>query len=205
MNPNLQKQILIGLISGLLVSGVAYLLMSGKRDELAAVTAQCEKLEGDVAKGRQLKANYEKLKEEVEKAQVRIDKLVALMPTDTDTGEIPYKIKKLADDSGIDQSSFTVKGERKDKYYTERMIDFTFRAGYNAFGLFASHVSGYDRIISLSNLQFTRIDGKNSIYSATVHATVSAYVYNPEPPSAPPAPGAAGQPAPRPGKGGESD
>ena len=134
-------------------------------------------------KGRQLKVEYEKLKEEVDKSQARIDKLVALMPTDTDTGEIPYKIKKLADNAGIDQSSFAVKGERKDKYYTERMIDFDFRAGYNTFGLFASQVSGYDRIISLSNLQFTRIDAKGP-YPMKVHATVSAYVYNPETPAA---------------------
>lgn len=189
MNPNLQKQILVGLVAGLAISGVTYLLLGGKRDDLKALTAQCDKLTLDVQKGEQLKANYEKLKEEVEKSQARIDKLVALMPTDTDTGQIPYKIKKLADNSGIDQSSFSVKGERKDKYYTERMINFTFRAGYNSFGLFASQVSGYERIISLSNLQFTRIDSKTSPYSMTVNATVSAYVYNPEP-AAPAAPAA---------------
>lgn len=187
MNPNLQKQILVGLVAGAVIFGASYLLLSGKRDDLKAITAKVVQLDLDVQKGRQLKANYEKLKEEVEKSQARIDKLVALMPTDTDTGQIPYKIKKLADDAAIDQSSFTVKGERKDKYYTERMIDFSFRAGYQNFGKFASEVSGYDRIISLSNLQFTRIDGQNSPYAMTVHATVSAYVYNPEPPAAAPA------------------
>ena len=184
MNPNLQKQILTGLIAGLVISGVAYLLLGGQRDELKALTAKCQKLELDVEKGRQLKANYEKLKEEVDKSQARIDKLVALMPTDTDTGQIPYKVKKLADNSGIDQSSFKVMGERRDKYYTERMVDFDFRAGYNSFGLFASQISGYDRIISLSNLQFTRIDSKTSPYPMKVHATISAYVYNPEPAAA---------------------
>ncbi|MBS1766797.1 MAG: type 4a pilus biogenesis protein PilO [Acidobacteria bacterium] len=187
MNPNLQKQILVGLVAGAVIFGVSYLLLSGKRDDLKAISDKVVKLDLDVQKGRQLKANYEKLKEEVEKSQARIDKLVALMPTDTDTGQIPYKIKKLADDAAIDQSSFTVKGERKDKYYTERMIDFTFRAGYQNFGQFASEVSGYDRIISLSNLQFQRIDSTNSPYAMTVHATVSAYVYNPEPPAAAPA------------------
>ena len=185
MNPNLQKQILIGLVAGIVIFGASYMLLSGKRDDLKALQDQVAKLDLDVQKGRQLKANYEKLKEEVEKSQARIDKLVALMPTDTDTGEIPYKIKKLADNAGIDQSSFTVLGERKDKYYTERKIGFAFRAGYNNFGLFASQVSGYDRIISLSDLQFTRIDSKNSPYAMTVTATVSAYVYNPEPPAAP--------------------
>ena len=185
MNPNLQKQILIGLVSGLVLSGIVYLLLGGKRDELTALTDKCKTLEVQVQNGRQLKANYEKLKEEVEKSQARIDKLVALMPTDTDTGQIPYKIKKLADNAGIDQSSFSVKGERKDKYYTERTVDFAFRAGYNNFGLFASQVSGYERIISLSNLEFTRIDSKNSPYAMTVKATVSAYVYNPETPAAP--------------------
>lgn len=184
MNPNLQKQILIGLVSGLVLSGLVYLLLSSKRTDRDNLIKDCDSLQTQVVKGRQLKVEYEKLKEEVDRSQARIDKLVALMPTDTDTGEIPYKIKKLADNAGIDQSSFVVKGERKDKYYTERMIDFDFRGGYNTFGQFASQVSGYDRIISLSNLQFTRIDGKGSPYPMRVHATVSAYVYNPEPAAA---------------------
>ena len=193
MNPNLQKQILIGAVAGLIVAGLTYFLLGGKRTDCENLKNLNGKLEQDVAKGKELKKHYEQLKEEVTKLESELEQLIKLMPTDTDTGEIPYKIKKLADTAGIDQTSFTVKGERRDKYYTERTLEFTFRGGFHTFGAFASQVSGYDKIISISNLEFAKIANvKNSLYAMTAKTTISAYVYNPEPPPPPPAkPGAA--------------
>jgi type IV pilus assembly protein PilO len=186
MNPNLQKQIAIGAVAGLIVAGLTYFLLSGKREERANLVIQNGKLEQDVAKGKELKKHYEQLKEEVAKLESELEQLIKLMPTDTDTGEIPYKIKKIADTAGIDQTSFLVKGERRDKYYTERTLEFTFRGGFNSLGQFASGVSGYDKIISISNLEMARITSvKNSPYSMTAKTIISAYVYNPEPQQAP--------------------
>ncbi|HJU84276.1 MAG TPA: type 4a pilus biogenesis protein PilO [Holophagaceae bacterium] len=199
MNPNLQKQIVIGAVAGLIVAGLTYFLLGGKRTDRDNLVVQNGKLEQDVAKGKELKKHYEQLKEEVGKLESELEQLIKLMPTDTDTGEIPYKIKKLADNAGIDQTSFNVKGERRDKYYTERTLEFTFRGGFNSFGAFASQVSGYDKIISISNIEMAKITNvKNSPYSMTAKTLISAYVYNPEPapaPAAKPGPKPAGKPA----------
>jgi len=203
MNPQLQKQIGVGAVAGIVLAGLVYFLLGGKRSELETVQAEVKTLQDEVDKGRLLKASYEKLRDEVAKQDKRIEELIKIMPSEADYGEIPYRIKKLADDAGIDQVSFALKPERKDAYYTEKPVEFEFRVGYHTFGQFTSLVSGYDKIINVSNIEFNRKTDKGSVYPATVKCTVSAFIYNPEPPQA--APAKAPAKAPAPAKGGAKE
>ena len=186
MNPQLQKQIGVGALVGIVLAGLIYFLLGGKRADLESIYADVKTLQADVDKGKLLKASYEKLREEVAKQDKRIEELIKIMPSETDSGEIPYRIKKIADDAGVDQVSFSVKPDRKDTYYTEKPVEFEFRVGFHSFGQFASLVSGYDKIINISNIEFTRPTTKGGVYPATVKCTISAFIYNPEPPPAEP-------------------
>jgi Tfp pilus assembly protein PilO len=186
MNPQLQKQIGVGALAGIILAGLVYFLLGGKRSDLDSTLADVKMLQDQVDKGKLLKASYEKLREEVAKQDKRIEELIKIMPSETDSGEIPYRIKKIADDAGIDQVSFAVKPDRKDTYYTEKPVEFEFRVGFHSFGQFASLVSGYDKVINISNIEFNRKADNRSVYPATVKCTISAFVYNPEPPPAEP-------------------
>lgn len=201
MNSNLRKQILIGGLAGILVMALTYIFLGGKRDELKGLEVANQALQKDVDKGYSLKANAEKLKKEIEEQQKYIDALIKIMPTDTDRGEIPYRMKKIADTAGIDQVSFVVENPVKKEYYTEHPFLFTFRAGFHSFGQFASQVSGYDKIINLKDLQFKRVGKGGEIYPASVTCRVSAFVYNPEPPPPPPPPPGAKPASGTPSKG----
>ena len=205
MNPQLQKQIGVGALAGIVVAGLIYFLLGGKRTDLEAIRTDVNTLQAEVDKGKLLKANYEKLREEVAKQDKRIEELIKIMPSDADYGEIPYRIKKLADDAGIDQVAFALKPERKDAYYTEKPVEFEFRVGYHSFGQFASLVSGYDKIINISNIEFTRRTDNRSVYPASLKCTISAFVYNPEPPPAEPAKKPAPAPASAPKGGAKED
>ena len=188
MNSNLRKQILIGGLAGILIMALTYILLGGKRDELKALEIANIELQKDVDKGYSLKANAKKLEMEIEEQQKYLDALIKIMPTDSDRGEIPYRMKKIADTAGIDQVSFVVETPIKKDYYTEHPFTFTFRTGYHSFGQFTSLVSGYDKIINIKDMQFKREAKTGGIYPASVICKVSAFVYNPEPP--PPPPGA---------------
>jgi len=192
MNSQMQKQILIGLLSGLLVTVLVIIFLGGKRDDLANLKTQNNALLDEVHKGIQLKNNYEKLKVEVELQQKLIDELIKLMPTEADRAEIFHKIKKVADTAGIDQAEAKSEAPNKSNpYYTEYPSTFKFRVDYATFGQFTSLISGYDKTISIGDIQMKREPG-NGIFSATVICRISAYVYNPEPPpTANPAPAAA--------------
>jgi Tfp pilus assembly protein PilO len=194
MRSNLQKQLLIGGFIGLLGLVVIYFFLGGKRDDYAALQASNAQLQKDVNQGYALKENYEKLKVEVDQQTKLIEALIKIMPTDADRGEMPYSIKKLADMAGIEQVSFSLAPAVPKDYYTEYPVQFTFRAGFHTFGQFTSLVSGYDKIINISELSMKR-QGNDPLYPVSVSCKVSAFVYNPAPPVAATKPGA----APRPG------
>jgi len=196
MNSQLQKQILIGGLAGILIAVLTWVFLGGKRAELVTLKNSIETLQKEVDKGYQLKANYEKLKIEVAQQEKLIEELIKLMPTEADKGEIPYRIKKVADLAGIEQVSFNVEGAVKREYYTEYPFRFAFKAGYHSFGQFASQVSGYEKIINISEMQMKREPGNKMVWSTGITCRISAFVYNPAPPKPPPAsPGAAKAPA----------
>jgi Tfp pilus assembly protein PilO len=184
MNSNLQKQLLIGSLAGLLVFVLVYFLLGGKRDDLAGLRAGNAQLQTEVNRGYALKDIYEKLKVEVAQQEKIIEELVRIMPSEADRGEIPYRIKKIADAAGIEQVSFALLPPVPKEYYTEYPVQFTFKAGYHTFGQFTSLVSGYGKIINLNDLQMKR-EGANSLYPVSVNCKVSAFVYNPAKPAAP--------------------
>lgn len=188
MNAQVQKQILIGGLAGILVAGLVYVVLGGTRSELEAVRAEIQKLDKEVGKGFAIKANYEKLRAEVAQQEKLIEELIKIMPTDADRGDIPYRIKKLSDTAGIDQVSFSTEPPIAKDYYTEWPYKFTFRAGYHTFGQFTSLVSGYEKIINISDFQLKQLPGK-TIYPITITCRVSAFVYNPSTKSAPKAAG----------------
>jgi Tfp pilus assembly protein PilO len=203
MNSQMQKQIVIGLLIGLLVTALVIIFLGGKRDELAGLVSQNAALRAEVDKGIQLKANYLKLKTEVEAQQKLIDELIKLMPTEGDRAEIFVQIKKVADGAGIEQIEAKSEAPNKSNpYYIEYPSTFKFKTDFHSFGQFASLISGYPKTISLSEIQMKREQG-NGVYPATATCRISAYVYNPEQPAAaaPAAPRPAGG-ASRKGEGG---
>jgi Tfp pilus assembly protein PilO len=194
MNAQLQKQLVIGGLVGALVAVFIWFLLGGKRDDLVTLNATNASLQKEVAKGYALKANYEKLKAEVAQQERVIEELIKIMPTDADRGEIPYRIKKLADMAGIEQISFQLMPPIMKDYYTEYPVQFSFRAGYHSLGQFTSLVSGYEKIINVSDLAMKR-EGGNPLYPMVVNCKVSAFVYNPAPPPTAPGPGKPAPPA----------
>jgi len=183
MTPYLQKQIIIGGLVGLLVAVFSYILLGGTRTELRTLEASNVALQEEVRKGYGIKSNYESLKKEVDLQSKTIDELIKIMPADTDISELPYRVKKMADTAGIEQVSFTNEAPVKREYYTSFPIQFSFRAGFHSFGEFASQVSGFEKIISISEIEMIR-EGNKSLYPVQVKCKVSAYVYTPPPPPA---------------------
>ena len=202
MNAQLRKQILIGGLTGLLILVVIYFLLGGKRDDLASLQATNTALEAEVNRGYALKDIYEKLKVEVAQQEKTIEELIRIMPTDTDRGEIPYRIKKLADAAGIEQVSFSLAPAIAKEYYTEYPVQFNFRAGYHTFGQFTSLVSGYEKIINLTDLQMKR-EGGTPLSPVSASCRISAFVYNPAKPA--PAPGPQAPKPETPGKKDQGD
>ena len=188
----IQKQILVGSLIGILICVATFIALGGKREDLAALTSSVRTLEKEVEKGKQMKANALILRKEVEEQKKQLDALIALMPSETERGELPIRLKKLADSSGMDQVQFrTASGTpHKDKFYTAYPIDFSFRSGFHDFGRFASLISGFEKMVNVNTISLKRQGAGTGIYPVNVTCTITAFVYNPDAVSLP----AAGKP-----------
>jgi len=205
MNPQLRNQILIGAVAGIVVAGLVFLFLGGKRDELSAAEAANKVLSAEVDKGNQLKANAKKLEEEIKIQKARLNELIQMMPTDADRGDIPYRIKKLADAAGIEVTFFSSETgaagapDLSNPYYNRYPVKFKFLAGYHAFGQFTSLLSGFEKIIGLNDLAMTKNPASRALFPVLIECKISAYVYKPDPP-----PQAAAPAAPKPASAGKA-
>lgn len=195
MNPELQKQILVGIIAMVVAGAGAFFGTNSKREERDALLASTVELQKKVDEGKFLKKQYEALLEETKSQEARIDALIKIMPTSGDVNVLPYQVKKLSDTAGLLQTSFLSKGETKKEYYTEKHMDFEFKGSFHTFGEFASQVSGYERIININSIEMTR--SKESLYPAVIKCSISAFLYNADAPAPKPSakPAAAKAPA----------
>ncbi|MCL1892727.1 MAG: type 4a pilus biogenesis protein PilO [Holophagaceae bacterium] len=184
MSSDIGKQLGIGIFVGLLAAGGTYFLLGGMREDLADFITQNEKLETEVTKGRQLKASYEVLKREVEEQELRIAELVKLFPQDGDRSRVTQQVQRLAMNAGLGKMQEQKSNDKpiKAEYYSEWETSYKYIGGYHEYGEFLSLVSGYEKIVNVSEITFARntnVSTKNT-YPAAIDFRLSVFVYDPK-------------------------
>jgi type IV pilus assembly protein PilO len=179
MTSQIGKQLAIGAVVGVLISGGIWYALGGKREELDGLKNDNEKLVVEVEKGKRLKADYEMLKKEVDEQEKRIAELVKLFPLDSERSRVAYMIQKLASASALGQVQGWVNMDKpiKTEYYMEYPTNYRYLGGFHEFGKFLSFASGFDKIINISDIVMTRDSGKG-INSAVIEFRLSIFVYD---------------------------
>lgn len=176
MATQIRAQLLWGAVAGGLGVGGIYYALAGTRTALGGLVRQGHSLEAQVATDQMLKASYEKLQAEWKVQERRLDELSKRLSSEAEVVELPHRIKKMADEAGMDQVAFSLKPERREVYYIEKPMEFEFRAGFPSLGAFISRVSRDERFLTVSNVEISRRADGRSVYSATVKCTISAFV-----------------------------
>jgi len=181
MSSQTGKQLIVGALVGLLFSGATWYLLADKREQLVEIKASNEKLAVEVDKGKQLKASDEILKKEVEEQEIRIAELVKLLPEESERSTVAYRVQKLASASALGQVQGWVNSDKpvKTEYYMEYPTTYKYTGGFHEFGRFLSLISGYDKIINVSDMVMTRETSK-TLHSASIEFRLSIYVYVPK-------------------------
>jgi Tfp pilus assembly protein PilO len=178
---------LVGGLLGLLASGAVWFALSSKREDLAELKASNQKLQAEVDKGKELKASYDSLKAEVEEQEARIAELVRLFALDNERARINQMVQRLAREArlGQMQSQAPVAKPVKAEYYTEYETNYRYPGGFLEYGEFLSYVSGFDKIINISEITMTRNSARNSAYPANIGFKLSVFVYYDSAPAKP--------------------
>ncbi|MDR0499112.1 MAG: type 4a pilus biogenesis protein PilO [Holophagales bacterium] len=176
----MKNQSLMGVLLGLIVFGALWFSLGSKRNKLEELKISNEKLNVEVEKGLHFKSNYENLKNEVDEQKSRIAVLIELFTLESDRTRVSHMIQKLASASGLGQFQDQKNTDRpiKNEYYFNYPSVFKYLGGFHEFGHFLSLVSGYEKIINISDIVMTRNTTKNN-NPVSIEFCLSVYVYDP--------------------------
>jgi type IV pilus assembly protein PilO len=138
--------------------------------------ARLEGLQTEIRKGQAIEAKLPEFEKEIENLQVKLNDLLAILPTTPETGELLKWVKNLTDQSNLELLQFNPQPLHPVEFYKEFPINMEIQGDYHDLGVFFDRISKYSRIINVSNVVIgAKNQGKGSIHSTF---TATTFVYD---------------------------
>ena len=161
-----------------------YLVTSGTRAETAEVSAKVEQLRRDNAGALIASQRLNEFKASFARAQADYEDLKALLPEQRELTMVLQNIQDRAK-GRLSVRRFTPKDDVQEDFYTGKPIEVEVSGTYNNVGQFFAQMASYQRIVSVTDFKFMKLDEKVSADSRagkTVDAQfkLTAYYVSPE-------------------------
>jgi type IV pilus assembly protein PilO len=138
--------------------------------------AKLNGLQADIRKGQAIEAKLPEFEREIENLQTKLNDLLAILPTEPETGELLKWVKNLTDQSNLELKQFNPQALHPVEFYKEFPIQMEIEGDYHDLGVFFDRISKYSRIINVSNVVIgAKNQGKGSIHSTF---TATTFVYD---------------------------
>ena len=168
----------VAVMAGVMVAAAwtAYPNFNEMSKRNAGERSKLEGLQAEIRKGQAIEAKLPEFEREIENLQVKLSDLLAILPTEPETGELLKWVKNLADQSNLDLMQFNPQQLHAVEFYKEFPIQMEIVGDYHDLGVFFDRISKYSRIINVDNVQI----GTNSGGKGTIHSTFTAttFVYD---------------------------
>jgi type IV pilus assembly protein PilO len=160
------------------VAWTTYPNFSAMQKRIEADQDRLAGLQAEIRKGQAIEAKLPEFEKEIENLQLKLNDLLAILPTEPETGELLKWVKNLTDQSNLDLKQFSPGALKLQEFYKEFPITMNVEGDYHDLGVFFDRISKYSRIINVSGVNIsTRAsgDGRGSIKSTFVATT---FVYD---------------------------
>jgi type IV pilus assembly protein PilO len=141
----------------------------------ASDQARLEGLQAEIRKGQAIEAKLPEFEREIENLEIKLSDLLAILPTEPETGELLKWVKNLADQSNLELKQFNPGGLRAKEFYKEFPIKMDVVGGYHDLGVFFDRVSKYSRIINVGGVSINGASGRRGSIRAKFTATTFVY------------------------------
>ena len=158
--------------------GVAWYAYPNFEEMAAKNKANRDKLEGlqtEIRKGQAIEAKLPEFEREIANLTVKLDDLLAILPTEPETGELLKWVKNLADQSNLELKQFNPGGLKTVEFYKEFPIQMQIEGDYHDLGVFFDRVSKYSRIINVNNVRIAGSKSARGSISSSFTATTFVY------------------------------
>ena len=171
----------VALIAGLVIAGGLYWAsdtywFKGIRKDIAKKTEELESLKQKVREGKAAEARLPQFREEAERLETELARLLRILPTARQTDELIKKIKSLTERGNFRFVTFQPAGFVKKDFYSEWPIGVQLEGTYHELALFFDRLSRFSRIINVESLTIVAGSGRGG-YSINSNFTMKTFIY----------------------------
>jgi len=163
-------------IGGLLVWASQTYWFKGIQQEIDARQAELATLQQKVREGKAAEARLPQFREEAERLETELARLLRILPTARQTDELIKKIKSLTERGNFRFITFQPAGFVKKDFYSEWPIGVQLQGTYHELALFFDRLSRFSRIINVESLSIVAGSGKGG-YSINSNFTMKTFIY----------------------------
>ncbi|MEE7546329.1 type 4a pilus biogenesis protein PilO [Xanthomonas sp. Kuri4-1] len=146
-----RAKIVFCVLVGLFILVMAwFLLISGKRDELAGLEQQETQLRADFEKEQGRAVNLQPLKQQLAQMEQVLQQMLRQLPSKTEMPDLIIDISQTALSSGLANELFQPGAESPKEFYAEKPIALRMVGSYHQFGAFVSGVASLPRVVILT-------------------------------------------------------
>ncbi len=145
--------------------------------EITARSNDLTVLQGKVREGKAAEARLPQFREEAERLEVELQRLLRILPTAKQTDELIKKIKSLTERGNFRLVTFQPLGFVKKEFYSEWPITVRLEASYHELALFFDRLSRFSRIINVDQLAITGVERRGSDYTINTGFTMKTFIY----------------------------
>jgi type IV pilus assembly protein PilO len=171
------------LIAALILLLAYFLLVKGKREELANLERQESDLRHDFEDKAGRAANLEPLKQQLAQMEQVLQQMLRQLPSKTEMPDLIVDISQTALSSGLANELFQPEPETPKEFYAEKPIKLRMVGSYHQFGAFVSGVASLPRVVILTmhDISLKPKPGKGGITAGNgaleLSGTVKTYRY----------------------------
>lgn len=170
--------LIIGLVLGGLLFGVAHWrFFSGMRDDYDRKQARLEELQDKINEGRAAKQKLPQFREEVQRLELELEKLLRILPARRNTPELLRRVRTLAEQGDFDLLLFKSNNEIDRDFFTEWPITVELRGNYHNLALFFDRISRLPRIVNVDNLKIQALGNQTPARTISASFVAKTFVY----------------------------
>jgi type IV pilus assembly protein PilO len=164
-------------ITGVLIWAFENYLFSDIQKDIKARTNDLQVLQGKVREGKAAEARLPQFREEAERLETELNRLLRILPTAKQTDELIKKIKSLTERGNFRLVTFQPQGFVKKDFYSEWPINVQLEASYHELALFFDRLSRFSRIINVETLAASALSKRGSPYTISTSFTMKTFIY----------------------------
>jgi type IV pilus assembly protein PilO len=169
---------LIGAVMcGALVWALENYVFDDMRQTIAIKQTELEKLNKMVNEGKVAEGRLPQFREEAERLETELQRLLRILPTARQTDEMIKKIKSLTERGLFRLRSFQPQAFVKKEFYSEWPINVALEANYHELAQFFDRLSRFSRIINVESLSIGASSRKSG-YTISSTFTMKTFIYS---------------------------